>query len=670
MNIKTLEGPSIQSALAEARRLLGDDVMLLESVAAGETEPARVTVMVDETLAEAPRPTAPVEEPALAGAGGYGYAAPSSAERPAGGASAFSSAPRPPRPRLFAPEPAAPALDLAALEALLDARLGGLSDRLGSLEASAVLGAERAWLRHPLYGELLAEGFRPATADRLFAFAAERGFRADDRSATALTELRWAVRHALRDLLPRPTASHDAAGTLVLVGPSGAGKTSLLLKLALHPSLYGRRKTAALVLTPDDAAHLHHSPTDLFRRHGLPVQTASTPAEVRQALARTAGFDQVLVDTPPLHPDPRRARRTLAWLGELLAEVDAFDVHLVLDATRALGGFDVAALERLALRPTAASLTRLDETVGAGHTAEWLLALGLPISLRLDGAARAGRRAGVLAGLVRRAGGSRRRGGGMELIRPKGPTTLAVVSGKGGVGKSVIAVNLAEALASAGARVALVDADLGQGACAVLVNETPPTTVYECGTRGGAVAEASLRTAGGVTLVQGAAGPLTPGATASLFDDLDRVVTALRAHHDYVLIDTPAGLDGPVRWALDRADLGLLVLAGEPTAIADAYRLARLVWETDPGYALGAVVNLADTEDEARSVSERFGAITERFTGRAPEYLGWVPYAAAMRRAVKAQTPAVREPGSMRHAFGALAGALAARQPVRFPFDL
>ncbi len=258
----------------------------------------------------------------------------------------------------------------------------------------------------------------------------------------------------------------------------------------------------------------------------------------------------------------------------------------------------------------------------------------------------------------------------MELVRTKGPTTLAVVSGKGGVGKSVIAVNLAEMLATTGARVALVDADFGQGACAVLVNETPPSTAYEWSKRRGPVADLCLRTTAGVTLVQGAAGPIPPHETGPLLADLDRVVTALRANHDYVLIDAPAGLDGPVRWALDSADLGLLVLAGEPTAVADAYRLARLIWENDPGYRLCAVVNLADTEEDAWSVNERFGAITERFTGRTPDYLGWVPYAAEMRRAVATQTPAIRKSGSMRYAFSEIATALADRQPERFPLGL
>lgn len=240
-------------------------------------------------------------------------------------------------------------------------------------------------------------------------------------------------------------------------------------------------------------------------------------------------------------------------------------------------------------------------------------------------------------------------------------TVLAVVSGKGGVGKSVITVNLAESLAADGHRVAIVDADFGQNACSVLLNETPSATVMDV-LRYTAEAKALRHeTEAGVTLIDVTTEPdETFTREQELFGKMDELLTELRSDHDYVLIDAPAGIDGPVRWAVDRADLTALVIVGEPTAIADAYRLARMVWSGDPSYPMATVVNFADSSDDAASVAERFSEITERFTGQLPNYLGWVPFSAAIRRSVMQQTPAVRTDGPERSAFRDLAQTLAA----------
>ena len=244
------------------------------------------------------------------------------------------------------------------------------------------------------------------------------------------------------------------------------------------------------------------------------------------------------------------------------------------------------------------------------------------------------------------------------------PLTLAVVSGKGGVGKSVLSVNLAETFAAAGRRTALVDADFGQSACPVLLNEAPPVTALDVAVGRAEPSSALWTTEAGLTLFQAVRTPgEADGHEAALYDALDIGLDALCSDHDVVLIDAPAGAGPAVRWALDRAGAGLLVLVGEPTAVADAYGLAKLVWSADPGFPLGAAVNFADTEPEAEDVAARFAAVTRPFLGAAPAYLGWVPYAVAVRRSVHRQRPAVREPGAARHAFGALAAA-AARGPA------
>ncbi len=238
-------------------------------------------------------------------------------------------------------------------------------------------------------------------------------------------------------------------------------------------------------------------------------------------------------------------------------------------------------------------------------------------------------------------------------------TTPAITSGKGGVGKSIVSVNLAETLVEMGYRVALLDVDFGQGACALLLNESPDASVLNYAQHTALKEQVVHHTSTGLTLLQGALDPSQVSSNLhALFGKLDDLVLSLQQTHDYVLIDTPAGTEGAVRWALDKADLGILVLVGEPTAISDAYRLARMIWEIEPNYPLGSVVNFADTEAEARSIADRFGKVTSHFTGRVTKYLGWVPFSAQIRRSVNNQQPAIRTEGPVRNAFQSLANNL------------
>jgi len=247
--------------------------------------------------------------------------------------------------------------------------------------------------------------------------------------------------------------------------------------------------------------------------------------------------------------------------------------------------------------------------------------------------------------------------------------TIAFASGKGGVGKSVVTVNVAETLAREGHSVALLDADVGQSDSPVLLNEAPPTTVLDTVHDAPPRRAALHDTDAGLTLVQAAARPhnRTRSADDALYTALDEILGRLRTGHDYIVIDSPAGTDGPVRWALDRADLGALVLVGEPTAVSNAYRLAKLLWTADPNYPLGVVVNFADDEADAHSIAERFEAITTRFLDQAPSMLGWIPFARAVRQSVSEQTPAVRTEGPVREAFSALARTVARRQYAPAP---
>lgn len=419
MNVKTLTGPSIHAALVEARRLLGDDVILIESVPPRGAEPARVTVMIDEPrpspiAAQAKTTTAPPAATALP----YGYhtlpnqrtPAPvkrrvleeSTAEsedvtepddrtisaKPEMPVSTRSSINRVPgasrRGTLFPaegndpePEPSGKPTFRVSDE-LRDQQLRLLHERLDRIERTfgdAVIGSSFQWAVQPLFAELLRLGFSAPTVSRLFSAVARTGLAPD----TDEEALRWAVARELRNMLDL-TAPKVSNSTQLFIGPSGSGKTSLLLKLARHTSFFGRRRTTAIIIAPENAAETSYlNPVELYRRFGIPSQTVAGEADMGSALERAQHFDQVLIDTPSMPVQEAQARKMLLRIKRLTDPLAPLQVHLTFNATRALDEFSEAYVRSLPIQPDTVALTHLDETLGWGRVAEWMIKLKLPV---------------------------------------------------------------------------------------------------------------------------------------------------------------------------------------------------------------------------------------------------------------------------------------------------
>lgn len=224
---------------------------------------------------------------------------------------------------------------------------------------------------------------------------------------------------------------------------------------------------------------------------------------------------------------------------------------------------------------------------------------------------------------------------------------VSVASGKGGVGKSLAAVNLAETMNRQGLKVALVDADLGLSNCAALMNERVPATAMDLLAESCYPEDLFLETASGITLITGSDEP-DPRLKdwSGLYPVLDELIRTLRGEHDFILIDTPAGASPLSLWALDRSDLCTLLLADEPTVISDVYRFSKYILEIDPSFPFAAIVNFTESEREARDVLQRFNSILDHFLGREIPYLGRIPASDAIRNSVREQVPVVlSQPG-------------------------
>ena len=166
-----------------------------------------------------------------------------------------------------------------------------------------------------------------------------------------------------------------------------------------------------------------------------------------------------------------------------------------------------------------------------------------------------------------------------ELVRrAKRTRTIAIASGKGGVGKSNIAVNLAILLSAAGNKVALVDADLALANLDVLVNASVRANLSHviAGTR--KLEDILIDLPSGVQLVPGASGlaalaDLSDFRRAKLMEDL----AALEGDNDTIVVDCGAGIGPDVLGFASAADNLLVVTNPEPTAITDSYAVIKVM---------------------------------------------------------------------------------------------
>ncbi|MDG5766730.1 P-loop NTPase [Balneolales bacterium ANBcel1] len=222
------------------------------------------------------------------------------------------------------------------------------------------------------------------------------------------------------------------------------------------------------------------------------------------------------------------------------------------------------------------------------------------------------------------------------------PFIIATVSGKGGVGKSMASVNIAGTLIDMGYTVALLDADIGMSNCATLLNEPTDATVMHW-VQGKCGLEDLPHVCDGLTLVTGSDEPGVHDQDPELLmEAIDQVLLAMAEDHDIIIIDTPAGSGELSLWALDRAQLGMVLLVDEPTAISDVYRFCKYILNIDPTYPFASVVNFAGDENAANSIHQRFNTILHYFMQQEVAYLGFIPDSDLIRQSVQKQTPVTR----------------------------
>ena len=229
------------------------------------------------------------------------------------------------------------------------------------------------------------------------------------------------------------------------------------------------------------------------------------------------------------------------------------------------------------------------------------------------------------------------------------PRIFAVASGKGGVGKTWLAVTLTHALAGSGRRALLFDGDLGLANVDVQLGLLPQQDLGSVLNGRATLRQAVMRyDRGGFDILPGMSGS---GGLAALppsrLVELGRDLRGFASAYDVTVIDLGAGLDRTVRRLSQLADCCLVVTTGEPTALTDAYAFIKLTALERPGAPFRIIVNMAASAADGQRTYDTLLRACRSFLRIEPPLAGIVRRDRRVADAIRSQTPLLtRFPGS------------------------
>ena len=233
-----------------------------------------------------------------------------------------------------------------------------------------------------------------------------------------------------------------------------------------------------------------------------------------------------------------------------------------------------------------------------------------------------------------------------ELARDIKPRarTIAITSGKGGVGKTNVAVCLAISLAAREKKVILLDADLGLANADILLDVNPAYNLSDVidGTK--TLREVILSAPGGISIVPGVSGI---ARIANLPDSqrnflLDKFYE-LESLADHIIIDTGAGVSRNVINIASAADDIIVIATPEPTSITDAYAVIKMISGEPAHGRIHLLLNMVKCRDEAQIISSRIASVCSQFLGMHVKKLGFVLYDEKVPHSVMRRRPVLLE---------------------------
>lgn len=228
-----------------------------------------------------------------------------------------------------------------------------------------------------------------------------------------------------------------------------------------------------------------------------------------------------------------------------------------------------------------------------------------------------------------------------ELSQRKVPHTVAITSGKGGVGKTLVTVNLAIQYARQGLKVLLIDADLGLANIDVVLGMTSPEYTIQDVLEGNlTLDQVAVVGPEGITVLPAASGvsglsALSEEQKLALMDHIDH----WNADFDVVLVDTGAGISDNVRFFVLAVERIMVVATPDPTSVTDAYALMKVMFMNHRVSHFDLVVNQVKDLNEAKEIYRALAQVADKFLNIVLNFVGFIPEDPMLGQSVRQQKP-------------------------------